>query len=202
MDEKQRQELIDKHRDSFNRHGHSPRALFWESRGVQWARFKALSEIGMAAGDSVLDVGCGFGDLRGWLLSHDLSVEYTGLDLSPELIAKAKSIHASKAFVAGDIFDFDVEAQSFDWVVLSGTLNWQLNDGGDYARRVIARMYELCRKGVAFNMLNANYWKGRSLLELTAFDPDEVLRFCKEIAPDSSCRTDYLDNDFTVYMRR
>ena len=66
MDEKQRQRLIATHRDSFSKHGHSPRALFWESRGIQWARFKALVEIGVEPGDSVLDVGCGFGDLRSW----------------------------------------------------------------------------------------------------------------------------------------
>lgn len=202
MDKKQRQHLINRHGESFGRHGHSPRALFWESRAVQWARFRVLAEIGIKAGDSVLDVGCGFGDLRGWLLSHDLSVEYTGLDLSPDLIAKAKSIHASKTFIAGDIFDLDVEGRSFDWVVLSGTLNWQLDDGGSYARRVITRMFELCRKGVSFNMLNADYWQGRSLHELVAFDPGEMLNFCKGITPDSSCRTDYLDNDFTIYMRR
>ncbi len=202
MDKKQRKRLIGAHRDSFARHGHSPRALFWESRGVQWVRFKALAEIGVEPGDSLLDVGCGFGDLRSWLLGQDIEVEYTGLDLSPDLIEKAKAIHAKGEFIAGDIFDLDAKPQSFDWVLLSGALNWQLDDGGDYARRVIARMYKLCRKGVAFNMLNTNYWKGRSLHELVAFDPDEMLAFCKEISPNCTLRNDYLDNDFTIYLHR
>jgi len=202
LDETQRQQLIDKHRDSLNRHGYSPRSLFWESRAIQHARFKALVETGIRSGDSVLDVGCGFGDLRSWLMGQEIEVDYTGLDLSPELIEKARMLHARARFVDGDIFDLESGPQAFDWVVLSGTLNWQLDDGGDYARRVLARMYELCRKGVAFNMLNAHYWKKRPLLGLVAFDPDEMLAYCRQIAPECSLRTDYLDNDFTIYMQR
>jgi len=202
LDETQRQQLIDKHSDSFAKHGHSPRALFWETRAIQRARFKALAEIGVEAGDSLLDVGCGFGDLCSWLVGQGIEVDYTGLDLSPELIEKARTLHARAHFVDGDIFDLKSQPEAFDWVVLSGTLNWQLDDGGDYARRVIRRMYELCRKGVAFNMLNADYWKKRPLHGLVAFDPDEMLAFCTQIIPDCTCRTDYLDNDFTIYMRR
>lgn len=202
MDEEQRQRLIDKHRLSLVRHGYSPRTLFWESRAIQRTRFQAIAEIGIKAGDSLLDVGCGFGDLRSWLHSHELEVDYTGLDLSPDLIDKARTLHARAQFHAGDIFDLEAGADSFDWVVLSGTLNWHLDDDGIYARRVIRRMFELCRKGVAFNMLNGHYWKGRSLYGLVAFDPDAMLAYCREMAPKCRCRTDYLDNDFTIYMRR
>jgi len=202
LDETQRQQLINKHRDSFTKHGHSPRALFWETRAIQRARFKALVEIGVESGDLLLDVGCGFGDLRSWLMGQEIEVDYTGLDLSPELIEKARTMHARARFHSGDIFDLESKPEAFDWVVLSGTLNWQLDDGGDYARRVIRQMFELCRKGVAFNMLNSRYWKGRTMHGLVAFDADELLAYCKTISPNCTLRTDYLDNDFTIYMYR
>lgn len=40
------------------------------------------------------------------------------------------------------------------------------------------------------------------LHDLVAFEPEEMLAFCREISPDCRCRTDYLENDFTIYMRK
>ena len=92
-------------------------------------------------------------------------------------------------FAVGRAVEHVEEAAAFD-------------DGGDYARQTIRRMFELCRKGVAFNMLNARHPEMKSLTDLVAFDPDAMLAFCSQITPDSRYRTDYLDNDFTIYMRR
>ncbi|OIO68062.1 MAG: SAM-dependent methyltransferase [Zetaproteobacteria bacterium CG12_big_fil_rev_8_21_14_0_65_55_1124] len=202
MDAEQRQFLIERHHGSIALHGYSPHALFWTSRGLQKIRFKVISEIGIAAGDSLLDVGCGFADLQSWLLGHNIPVVYTGLDLSPEMISAAEKMHPKAVLLCGELFDFEFAPASFDWLVLSGTLNWQLNDGGEYARRVIARMYELCRHGLAFNMLNASCRNMPELHDLVAFEPEEMLAFCREISPDCRCRTDYLENDFTIYMRK
>ncbi|MDQ6971354.1 MAG: class I SAM-dependent methyltransferase [Mariprofundaceae bacterium] len=202
MDELQRQHLIDLHQQSLALHGYSPHALYWGSRGIQKARFRVLAEIGILAGDSLLDVGCGFADLDSWLSSQRMPVAYTGIDLSPDLIARAEALHPQAELICGELFDFASPSQYFDWVVLSGTLNWELNDDGNYARRVIAGMFALCRQGVAFNMLNSHHPEMRALHDLTTFDPDEIRAFCKTITPDCHCRSDYLDNDFTIYMRR
>jgi len=202
LDEEARRRLIDTHRASLARHGYASKALFWESRGVQKIRFKALAGIGIQAGDSVLDVGCGFGDLKGFLQGQGSAVDYTGIDLSPEIVAKAAELFPDATILAGELFDFDWPAQAYDWVLLSGTLNWQLDDGGDYARRVIRRMFELCRKGVAFNMLNSRHPDMQAMAEFVAFDPDATLAYCRQITPECRCRTDYLANDFTIYLCR
>lgn len=202
MDELQRQRIVNKHRDSLTRHGHSPHALYWSSREIQEKRFEVLAEVGIASGESVLDVGCGFGDLYHWLAVHGVQVNMTGVDLSPDLLARGRQLYPDMDFLCGELFDFDWPEQSFDWVVLSGALNGQLGDEGAYARRVIRRMFELCRKGVAFNLLNAQHEGLMFAYDLALFDPDEVLVFCQQITPDCTCRADYLANDFTIYMRR
>jgi SAM-dependent methyltransferase len=202
MKQEQRKRIIDRHRDSLTRHGHSPHALYWSSREIQFARFRVLAEIGIESGDSVLDVGCGFGDLYGWLKRQDIDTDFTGIDLSPDLIARGEQLYPRAHFFSGELFDYPAEAQSVDWVVLSGALNGSLEDEGAYARRVIRQMFVLCRKGVAFNLLNANHPSVNWAHDLQCFDPDEMLAFCSEIAPECSVRTDYLDNDFTIYMYR
>ncbi|MDQ6966638.1 MAG: methyltransferase domain-containing protein, partial [Mariprofundaceae bacterium] len=157
MDAAQKQHLIDVHRDSLALYGSTTDALHWASRGQQKLRFRVLADIGVTSGDSLLDVGCGFADLRDWLSSHDMDVDYTGLDLSTGFVAIAAQRHADATLLCGELFDADFALKSFDWVVLSGTLNWQLNDDGAYARRLIARMFEICRFGGAFNMLDARH---------------------------------------------
>lgn len=202
MSAEQRYSMVARHRESWRRHGYSTDTLFWSSRGVQKVRFKVLSEIGIEAGDSVLDVGCGFGDLRSWLQSACLYVDYSGIDLSPEIVEQGLAINRGANLQCGDLFDFGWPSQSFDWVVLSGTLNWKLGDQGAYAQRLIGRMYAFCRKGVAFNMLDARSLDDRLLGELASHDPETVMGWCRELTPHCEFLDNYLEHDFTIYMRR
>jgi len=199
MKKEQRKRIVDRHRDSLKRHGYHPNALYWSSREIQEIRFEVLTEIGIQAGDSVLDVGCGFGDFKAWFEQQGGALDYTGIDLSPDLLAEARKRHPDAQFLCGDLFDMDFSEHGFDWVILSGTLNEQLYDEGDYACRVIGKMFQLCRKGVAFNLLDARWIKAH---DLQSHLPEEVMQYCYSLCPDCFLRDDYLDNDFTIYMRR
>jgi hypothetical protein len=64
---------------------------------------------------------------------------------------------------------------------------------------MIKEMFGLSKKGVAFNLLNE---KSVKAYDLQSFDTDEMLDFCRSVCVDSTLRTDYLDNDFTIYMRK
>lgn len=199
MKKEQRKRIIDKHRDSLTRHGHHPNALYWSSREIQEIRFRVLADIGIGCGDSVLDVGCGFADFKSWIEEQGIPVHFTGVDLSPDLIWTAREKHPDCELLCGELRDFDLADGSFDWVILSGAMNEQLHDEGDYARRQIARMYGLSRKGVAFNMLDARHINAH---DLQCVDPFEMLAYCQSLCPDCALHDDYLANDFTIYMRR
>lgn len=169
---------------------------------MQELRFSMLLKSGVQSGDTVLDVGCGFGDLFPFLAAQGIDVVYTGVDLSPDLIIEARARHPGGTFFEGDLFDFDPAARSFDYVFLSGSLNEQLQDGGEYARRCIARMFETCDKALAFNLLDArNEWvAGRQ--DLQSFMPDDVLAFARTLTPQCELDDGYIDNDFTLYLTR
>ncbi|MDT8377038.1 MAG: class I SAM-dependent methyltransferase [Mariprofundaceae bacterium] len=199
MKKEQRKRIVDRHRDSLKRFGYHPNALYWSSCEIQEIRFRILAEIGIRSGDSVLDVGCGFGDFRQWFEKRYGRIDYTGIDLSPDLLAEAGRRHAGARFFEGDLFDMDFDSRSFDWVILSGAMNENLHDDGAYARMVIEQMYVLCRKGVAFNLLDARHLKAH---DLQSHQPEEILTWCRTLSPDCTLVDDYLDNDFTIYMRR
>lgn len=169
---------------------------------MQELRFKVLSAIGIQSGDSVLDVGCGFGDLFGYLNKQGIKVEYTGIDLSPEIVEEGKKQYPLANFFIGELFDFKHELQSFDYVMLSGSLNEELNDDGIYAKKMISRMFECCRKGLAFNLLDARNKMIESCSDLQSFHPDEIVSFCGTLTEHCKFRDDYQDNDFSMYLYR
>jgi len=199
MNEQQRQRIIDKHRDSLTRHGHHPHALYWSGRDIQEIRFKILADIGIADGDSVLDVGCGFGDFIAWAARKDLHFSYTGIDLSPDLLLKAQMLHPDASFLSGDLFDMNFKDEHYDWVILSGALNEQLHDESAYAKSVIQRMYQLCKKGVAFNMLDARFLQAH---DLHSQQPEAMLAYCQSLSPTCALYDEYLKNDFSIYMQK
>ena len=199
MKKEQRKRIVDRHRDSLKRHGYHPNALYWSSREIQEIRFRVLAKIGIESGDSVLDVGCGFGDFKDWMKGQGRDISYTGVDLSPDLIHVAREKYPETALFCGELGDFDYASASFDWVVLSGALNEQLHDDGVYARRMIASMFNLCRKGVAFNLLDARHLNAH---DLQSFYPKEITNYCSSLSLNIKVIDDYLDNDFTIYMRR
>ena len=199
MKKEQRKRIVDRHRDSLKRHGYHPNALYWSSREIQEIRFRVLVEIGIEFGDSLLDVGCGFADYKSWITGQGRDVSYTGIDLSPDLIRVAQEKHPDAILLCGELSDFDFASASFDWVVLSGALNEQLHDEGAYARHMISSMFDLCRKGVAFNLLDARHLNAH---DLHSFYPEEIINYCSNLSLHVKVIDDYLDNDFTIYMKR
>ncbi len=202
MEAEQRRRILCAHRDSLRRYGYSPWALYWSNREVQERRFQVLFEAGIQPGQSLLDVGCGFGDLAAWLERQGCPVDYTGIDLSPDLLAEGRRRHPGLRLLEGDLFDLDPAPRAFDWVVLSGTLNRDLGDDGAYARRLILRMWDACRLGIAFNLLDARHEPTASRWDMQSFHPEEILTLVRRFAPRVELRDGYLDNDFTIHAWR
>ena len=218
LSEKQRLRIQTRHKTSIECFGYKPQALYWSSQDIQLIRFKKLSEIlprdhtqemDMSA-CSILDVGCGFGDLKAYLLQQGFVVDYTGLDLSADMVRSAGFKYPGIQVQQGDLFDLDPQSQQFDFVLLSGSLNEVVEtelEGtaqfkGDYAKAVIRKMYDSCKEGVAFNLLDArNAWIA-SCYDLQSFQPEEIEAYCKTFATHVSWQDDYLDNDFTVFLYR
>ncbi len=122
----------------------------------------------------------------GW---QGIAVNYTGIDLSPELLEEGRQRYPHIELVEGDLFEFDPPPKSYDWVTLSGTLNRDHGDGGEYARSIIRRMYEICRKGIAFNLLDARHEWTRGRWDLQSFHPDQIAELVSELSPSHDIRS-------------
>jgi len=197
----QRQRIVNRHRNAYHSHGFKAQALHWSSKEYQYMLFDVLLDIGVEPGSKVLDFGCGFGDLCGYIAEKGIEVDYTGIDLSPELLNEARYRHPDATLFEGDLFEMNPPARSFDYAFASGSLSEPLEDGGDYTRRTITRLFESCRKGLAFNLLDAAHEWTANRFDLMSFDVDEMAGWCRTLTPQVELRRGHADNNFTLYLR-
>lgn len=152
---------------SLQRHGLTCKALHWNSEESQLLRFKVL--LSMLPQDisnySIVDAGCGFGDLYAFMNSKPL--KYTGIDIMDEMIEEAKNKTGCEILKLDLCYD---EAPSADYYICSGSMNI-LQKFETYL--FIQNCYGACKKGFVFNILEGdddslvyNYFKEKELKEL------------------------------------
>ncbi|MBY0122677.1 class I SAM-dependent methyltransferase [Bacillus sp. S/N-304-OC-R1] len=107
----------------------------WDEKSSSWSsKSKEMWENGsrkdivpffaqfVPEGSSVCDLGCGDG--FGSLKLSDAGYKVTGIDVSEEMIARAKSVNNSDQFIKGDILNLPFPDDSFDAVIAINSLEW------------------------------------------------------------------------------
>jgi SAM-dependent methyltransferase len=192
--------------ETFERHGPTTQGVDWgtdRSRAVLRLD-KMLAVMGREpeAGASLLDVGCGYGDLLTHALSRSLSIDYVGIDVAENMIQWATGNVVGGKFVRGYVLVHRF-ADVFDYVVCNGILTQKLQVPGlemdNYARRLVRRLFQLCRRGMAFNVMTTkvNYFANH----LYYRNPAELLSWCiSEITPHVRLDHAYPLYEFTMYL--
>lgn len=173
-------------------------ALGYQSEYNQIQRFAVLAEAGDLNGSSLLDVGCGHGELKNYLDERFHGFSYIGIDQMPEFIMQARSLHGHRPSCYFCLADFtSEELPRADYVFASGILCYRCDDK-NYYFSIIEKMYGAADKALAFNMLDAAKFPPHPLL--TGHDAEEVLAYCQTLSPEVKLIRGYLEDDFTVVM--
>lgn len=180
------------YKDRFATYDDSLAAVQHGSREGQEARFRLLSRQ-IYDSDTVIDIGCGFGDFLPFLRQGGFKGQYIGLDFVEEFIAVAKDRNRDEDahFEVFNVLGPKPLPQA-DYAVQSGIFNNAMGSGENrrLLETTLTKMAESTRKGFAFNFLS-------TYVEFTDptlfyFDPGEVLGFCRPLAPFVSLRHDYV----------
>ncbi|MBL7221408.1 MAG: methyltransferase domain-containing protein [Phycisphaerae bacterium] len=174
--------------------------LDWSSAEAQQARFAVLVDNVPLDGRTLLDVGCGLGDLWAYLKGRAISVDYCGVDLLPEMTASAAAGNPDARFVCGDIFDPDGCAMgiggNFDVVFCSGMLNLDLGNNAKFLPKALRRMLELSQEHMVVNLLHSR--SKMRYQHCAYYDPEIVMKILEPMGCQLRLIDDYLPNDFTV----
>lgn len=174
------------------------RSLAWGSRKSQHKRFEILSEIGRLEGSLILDVGCGLGDFYNWLLKKYNNISYTGIDITPSMIEIAKKKYPKTTFKVQNILELNSDKSKYDYIFASGIFNRRIKNHEKFVRDNIIKMFELCCKGAAFNIMStkADFMEKKEYYA----EAGKMLDFCLSLTRNVILRHDYMPHDFTVYM--
>ena len=185
----------------YKKHGVAPQALLWKQKGAAHQRFRQMwAEIDFN-GKSVLDVGCGFGEMAKFLKKRYEGVKYTGVDIVPEFIEEAKKNFPEFHFFVADYFNKPME-EKFDVVLASGTINSNVENNMEYRKRAIEVMFEHAKKVLVFNMLGAHPQPKNDKKESNVWYADslEILKYCMSLTRRVVLRANYHPTDFTILM--
>ena len=186
------------HEDKIEKYGsESAQSLAWFSEDDQIKRFEILAQIGDLNNCSVLDIGCGNGDLCYYLSQHFANVSYHGIDMISAFLDNA--IEKNKDFPTATFYLGDFMQGTLpvvDYVLVSGSLNYK-NSDPDFIFKAIAHLYADCNIALGFNLLSETINLDGILI---AYQPSKIIAYCQTLSARVLLKEEYEENDFTVMM--
>lgn len=178
---------------AIKKHGNSSKGVHWNSIHSQQTRFKVLLSYIKDEDFSLVDAGCGFGDLYFYLQEKKVDFSlYTGLDLCDSMVSIAKEKTEQKILQSDICRDILPKA---DYYICSGAMNI-LTRFDTYL--FIRNCYEASKKGFVFNLLMGE----DDSLVYNHFYPKELQNLFDELGAKISVKKGYLAHDFTVFMEK
>lgn len=202
MREETAKKLLDKVRDDYD----AIAGEFSDTRSKLWPvmeRFKSS----VKAGDHVLDVGCGNG--RAYQLVAGMAIEYEGIDVSAELIRRARDLWRDQLahFRVGSVLALPYDEGEFDAVLAMAMLHHVPSER--YRLQALREMHRVLKPGGLLLMTNWYLWNrtyvignlwglvknffGR-IFGLTDLDPNDTWKPWKR----GPVKVDRYYHDFTV----
>ncbi|MBX4190567.1 class I SAM-dependent methyltransferase [Candidatus Saccharibacteria bacterium] len=191
--------LTEDYDKSLQQFGPGPKALLWWDYRSMALRFRELVKDVPVEGKTIMDAGCGLGDLLPYLYAKSANFKYTGYDIKPEFIEEAKRRYEGHEFKLGD--PLNKRLGLYDVVISSGVMNGNVKNWLKKRQKMIANLFDQTGEVLAFNM--AGGIKPMPPDSLIAYaDANEIYEFCKTLTKQVKLNTDYLDNDFTIVMSK
>lgn len=184
---------------AFKQHGTTPQALLYHSANSQTDRFSILARVADYKGGTVLDVGCGLGDLYPYLKQRHGDFRYTGIEIVAETAAAAAKRFPDAEFIHGTL-DTLPGGRTWDYVVESGIFNtseytWPAMEA------VLRQMWARAGKALICNFLSC-LSTGQKNADSAYYSAGDVANLAAKMTRRFSLLHTYRDNDFTVICFR
>lgn len=174
---------------AISEHGYSPEALCWHSQESQEVRFYQILSLLPTDACSVVDAGCGFGDLCGYIDAFGKhTVEYVGLDSLDRMVSEAKRRTDKEIFKCDILYDLLPKREFY---LCSGALNILTRTA---AYLFIKRCYSASSRGMIFNFLEGDK-ESKTYNYLRA---ERIQKLGTTLGARVVFRRNYYDKDCTV----
>lgn len=140
--------------------GPGARGMDWRDAASQYLRFERLTlALERTPQASLLDVGCGSGELLAYCRRDGWSPAYLGIDVSEEMVAACNRRFGEGTARHATLAEIAREGRRFDHVVASGTFNVRQRTPEEewrrYFHRSVVTMFELADRAAVFNVMSS-----------------------------------------------
>jgi SAM-dependent methyltransferase len=138
------EELVQLYRQRIQANGYSSEVLFYRNQQQHEVKLKTYATLiaRLPQGDSILDIGCGYGELLRFATPPG---HYLGIDLVADFVEEARRRHPKRQFAVVDAFNYS--GPVVDWALLVGVLS-----SVPTPKALISRAAKVARKGVIFDI--------------------------------------------------
>jgi SAM-dependent methyltransferase len=181
-----------------DRYGHDPRAVDASSADALEARYRSLAEVTPLAGKTVLEVGCGFGDLGAYVTGREDNVTYRGIDVSRRMIDVGREVHPRLDLREANVLDLD-DRERYDVVLAQGVFYLLGERAEAKMHDLLVKMFQLAREAVGVSAIST--WSDRAA-ETGEYrvDPVALLAYARSLTTSVALRHDYHPGDVTLYL--
>lgn len=194
-------QAADLYNTRYDQFGRDIKTVGWGNAKDQLLRFDVLLRGLEPKGKSILDIGCGLGDMIPYLTERTGGdFNYIGIDIAEKLIVDASATFKSKGyqFYTGDIFS--VNLPKVDIALLSGALSFKTENIETYAYETMAQMFELSKEAACLNFLTK--YVDFELEKNQHYQPETVFSKAKQFSKKVNLLHDYPLYEFTVQLIR
>lgn len=128
---------------------------FDQTRQNNWEEFELFLEY-IKNGDNLADLGCGNGRLYAFIKQHR-KINYTGIDISKNLIEKAKKAHPEVQFMLGDLLSLPLGNENFDTVTAIASLHHIPSN--KLRKKALQEMHRILKKDGILILTNWNLFQ-------------------------------------------
>ena len=199
--------IVSHYEDCLRRHGDSHLGVDWANADDAERRYQVMLDmIGDGRDVSVLDFGCGYSHLLGYMRKVNFQpIRYVGLDISPDFIEVSREKYPEIEYLRLDVLDEGVTIPEFDYILMNGVFTEKgglsFDEMFDYFRAVIGKTFPHCRKGMAFNVRSSQVETEE--VDLFHLPLDKCAWFlARDVSRHYAIRQDYGLEEYTVYLYR
>jgi SAM-dependent methyltransferase len=185
--------------------GASPKGADWNSEQSQRLSFEQLCKLlpkSNIENYSLLDYGCGYGALYGYLIENGIKCDYAGYDVTPEMTELAKKtfpqLNWRNELSPSFSYDYTIACGIFSVKQSVPVQQWQ-----KHLYKTLDFINSISTKGFAFNNLTS--YSDKPLMKDYLFyaNPLEIFDYCKQnFSKHVALLHDYPQYEFTIIVRK
>lgn len=202
------EQTVSRYSARFKEMQHSIRTLGWGTKEQQEFRFAEVLKRLDIKGKSVLDIGCGFGDLFNFMKSYDFDFEkYIGWDITPDFIENPLITDENVELKVWNIASNQPSKKVADIGIMLGLLNWNWKNEDknyDYSIKVIRNAFDAVNDVLVIDFLSTQTEPNYPKEEIVFYhDPSIMLHKVMEITTNIDLVHSYTSipqKEFLLYL--